>query len=534
MKVLDTEVLIVGSGVAGALIANKLAAFGKNVIILEAGDYVRDRAEYRQRLQAAGRQRISSAVYPVNPLIAGPDPQDGSAYYIQKGPVPFTTLYDKLVGGTTWRWLGSTPRFLPEDFQLYSRYGQACDWPIGYRDIESYYVEAEREMHVAGASNFGSPRSLPFPHLPIKQSYLDKVLSKAVNGLVFDGMEIIIEPIPQSRHHWCQGSHSCIPFCPVGAKYEAASHVELAKNNGAIVIEKAVAHHIETSGTGKIEAIRYLDWSGKDHRVTAKAFVIAANGIETPKLLLMSKNHKYRNGIANGSGMVGRNLMDHPVVLSWALSPEPVYPFRGPLCTSTIETTRRGEFRKDRGAFRIDVGNYGWSWPTGAPFSTVSDILENTVEPEAVKAKLADQVNRQLAFASLIEQLPHWKNNITPSPKKFDALGLPFPEVYFHYTDYEERGFEKARECHQKIFDYIGATEIQHHSRIFSAGHIMGTCRMGADHASSVVDANCRAHEHSNLYIAGSSVFSTAGTANPTLTLAALSLRVADTIQAEL
>ncbi|HLX28005.1 MAG TPA: hypothetical protein VKV24_05900 [Casimicrobiaceae bacterium] len=120
---------------------------------------------------------------------------------------------------------------------------------------------------------------------------------------------------------------------------------------------------------GNVGAIRYQRPNGSDHRATAKVYFLAAHAIEIPKLLLMSRGPNAPNGVTNSSDQVGRNLMDHPVQLSWPLTESPVYPYRGPMSTSGIENPRAGDWRATGPAFRIEIGDDGWSWPTGAPAS---------------------------------------------------------------------------------------------------------------------------------------------------------------------
>jgi glucose dehydrogenase len=216
-------------------------------------------------------------------------------------------------------------------------------------------------------------------------------------------------------------------------------------------------------------AARYRRPDGSGQRVTAKVFVVAAHAIETPKLLLMSRGVNAPNGVANSSDRVGRNLMDHPVQLSWALAKDPVWPYRRPLSTSGLENTRAG--RATRPAFRIEIGNHGWSWPR--------------------------------------------------------------PRIGYRLDDYTKAGLAEARRIHDEAFRRMGASKISHMAdgEFQGAGHVMGTTRMGKDAKTAVVDADLRAFDHPNLFIQGSAVFPTAGAANPTLTIAALALRSVDAIR---
>ena len=275
----------------------------------------------------------------------------------------------------------------------------------------------------------------------------------------------------------------------------------------------------------QIEAVRFKRWDQSEGFIKAKRFILACHAIETPRLLMASKSSMYPKGLANRSDQVGRNLMDHPVQLSWALSRAPVYPYRGPQATSGIENMRDGAFRKNRAAFRIEIGNDGWGWPTGAPTSTAQQFARAGLRGEVLDQAISNQTSRHIRLGSLIEQLPDPENRVSLDPHVLDIYGVPRPKLHYRIDDYVQKGLNAAQTAHTEIFGHIRATEIQHKQEHEGAGHIIGTTRMGHDPKSSVVDANLVSHDHKNLMIVGSSVFPTGGSANPTLTIAALSLR---------
>jgi choline dehydrogenase-like flavoprotein len=226
--------------------------------------------------------------------------------------------------------------------------------------------------------------------------------------------------------------------------------------------------------------------------------------------------------------------MDHPAQLSWALAPEPVWPFRGPLSTSGIETPRDGPFRESRPASRIEIGNDGWAWPAGAPTATAAELARAGLSGAALNQALRDQASRQLRLTSLLEQLPEPDNRVTLDPDETDIYGVPLPRLAYRLGAYVEVGLAEARAAHAEIFGLLGATTIQHRDGFEGAGHIIGTTRMGTDPRRSVVDPDLRSHDHRNLFILSSAVFPTSATANPTLTIAALSLRAVAAVKAAL
>jgi glucose dehydrogenase len=536
MADIEADVIVVGSGIAGALLAAKLASAGVKVAIVDAGAEV-DRAEAVQRFWDAAI-RVPECPYPPSPQANHPISNDPDYWYRQTGPDKFKSTYLKVVGGTTWHWLGTCLRFIPSDFRLSSAYGRGVDWPISYQDLEAFYGQAEHEIGVSGDSSetLGSPRSTGYPMPAIPQTFLDQAYVRALAGTPFE-----VRASPQARNSIeraerpaCCGSASCIPICPVQAKYDATVHVALAQKSGAALHAQTTAIKVEVGADGRVTAIRFKRWDGSEGLAAGKVFVLAAHAIETPRLLLNSRGDARPNGVANSSDQVGRNLMDHPAQLSWALAPRPVWPYRGPLSTSGIENVRDGAFRKDRAAFRIEIANDGWAWPTGAPTTTAAELARRGLRGKALDDALRSQAARQLRLTSLMEQLPEPQNRITLDPNASDIYGVPLPRIAYSLDGYLQTGLAAARAAHAEIFSRLGATEVQHRDAAEGAGHIIGTARMGSDPKNSVVDRDLRSHDHPNLFIVGSAVFPTSATANPTLTIAALSLRAAAPVQATL
>lgn len=532
----SADVLVVGAGVAGSIIAFELARAGMKVIVLESGPAV-DRSQAVLQFQQAIAKTPESA-YPDVPYAPRPTTLDPNAYYVQDGPDTFTATYERRVGGTTWHWLGTALRLLPSDFKTKSLYGVGADWPLSYDDVSPWYDRAEQMLGVSGderADLGGSPRKVGYPMPPIKQSYLDSRVSQAIRA---KGLNFAVAPTPQARNSEifdnrpiCCGNASCIPICPIGAKYDGVVHAKKASAAGAQILTDAVAYFIEVDPGGHIAAVHYKQPDGSSHRVDAKLFVLAAHAIETPKLLLISRTDALPGGVANSSDQVGRNLCDHPTQLSWALTRDPVYPYRGPLSTSGIENLRDGPFRATRSAFRVEIGNDGWSWPFGWPTASAAVLINQGLSGQKLQQALNEQMQREIRLASLTEQLPNPENRVTPSWGDVDALGIPRPRIQYRVGQYSLDGMLEARRVHRQIFDALGVTVLNHAESFQSAGHIIGTLRMGDDRKTSVVDTNGRSHDHPNLYITGSGLFPTTGTANPTLTIAALAIRTASAIR---
>jgi choline dehydrogenase-like flavoprotein len=577
------DAVIVGAGIAGALTAYKLAAAGKRVLVLDAGPAVPpNRGEYMQRFYLA-MSKVPESPYPDIPdaprprsddpgtLTTNPAQPTPGSYLVQTGPLPFASTYERVGGGTTWHWLGTALRLLPNDFRTQTAYGAGVDWPLTYDQLEPWYCQAESEIGVAGdvpaQSYLGLRFSQAYPMPGIAQSYADQRLKAAIGTMTFEGSPVTVSPTPQARNSQpydgrraCAGNTNCIPICPIQAKYDASVHLNKAQQLGATVWYQTVVDTLTVDPvSGRVTGVSYKQYQVPDGPATASGtvsgtlVVMAAHAIETPKILLNSATSTLPGGVANRSGMVGRNLMDHPVQLSWALMNDPVYPFRGPLSTSGIESLRDGDFRRQRAPFRMEMGNEGWNWAAGDPWTTVNAAVSGLSPttgapvPPVFGTQLVQQVNslvtRQIRFGSLVEQQPLTTNRVTLSSVR-DNLGNPRPQISYSLDDYTMKGFAAARQAAQAVFAQVGARDFTvvpsapfeapfvfeydgQSYQLNGAGHVMGTYRMGSDPATSVVGPTLKSHDHPNLYLLGSGVFPTVGTANPTLTIAALTLMAA-------
>jgi choline dehydrogenase-like flavoprotein len=635
---INCDVAIVGSGFAGSLIANELSKKGIKVVILEAGPGVPPNINgYMKRFYTAS-VKVPESAYPPElfgapeKLAAGRptsatlgatswnDPKQ--SYLVQKGPRPFTSTYERVAGGTS-HWLGTSLRLVPRDFTMNASYGKDLkdvafpNWPqdISSQSLSEFYERAEAELGVSADVDeqrflnidFRKDYNYPMPKIP--PSLLDQRIGDVLSQLTDDETKFLemekpvtsvkVRSLPAARNSQpyrnrraCAGNTNCIPICPIQAKYDPTITLNEATNSGAILVDHAVASEILVEN-GRVSGINFITYKNEagpktgNGCVKATIYVIAANAIETPRLLLMSKNQgRTAKGVANSSDMVGRNLMDHPYYVAWGLLPptaKPVFPYRGPLITSGIGDLCDGPFRAKRAAFRVDIGNEGWNFVvSGAAFGadphvTTIDFVNgmnsgvlNTQEFSQLGKdyvalfgvdlahKLNELILRQFRIGFLVEQDPDPNNRVTLSAEFNDALGLPRPEISYNISNYTRQGFVAAYRMRKLIFEKMGATDFTHHAdpargvldpasgspgrfeemidgkpvtlTYGGAGHIMGTYRMGDDAKTSVVDSFQRSHDHDNLYLVGSGTFPTGGTANPTLTISALAMRTADKI----
>ncbi len=542
-------------------------------------------------------------------------------YLVQNGPQPFGSDFTRMLGGTSLHWLGESLRMVPTDFELKTNFGVGVDWPLAYADLEPLYRRAELELGVAADVEdqavcgiwFEPGYVFPMRRIPLSYSdtYVQARLKETTVSFGGDPYALRVGSTPVSRNsiphaadvpprtsraprergrelaarpgyvpvgmvgdplegQRCQGNASCVPICPVQAKYVALK--TLASIDGTLLttFTHSVVTNVSIDANGVVTGVSgtwYEDpnslQGATPFNVTGKFYVLACNAIENAKLLLLSR-------LANESDQLGRNLMDHPWPLHWATLADTVGTFRGPGSTAGIDTLRDGPFRASSAAFRVTISNWGWNLPLGAPVSDVRHLVTPTATERryatrfghsapfrrapaksifgrALRSSLYDTVNRHLTLGMLVEQDPQPTNRVTLSNTD-DALGIPRPAIDYNLSDYTKRGIANAMIAANTVFNAIGAVtetlyaESDPQSFVLDgtlymwrgAGHIAGTHRMGRERSSSVVDTDGRCWQHPNLFLAGAGNMPTMGTSNPTLTLCALAYRTAGAIRSSM
>jgi choline dehydrogenase-like flavoprotein len=357
-------------------------------------------------------------------------------------------------------------------------------------------------------------------------SYNDRRFADVLNS---NGFTVVSEPVarnslPYDSRPPCCGNNNCMPICPIAAMYNGIVHVEKAQRAGARLIANAVVYRVEIDADGQVSAVHYKDANAESHRVTGKYFVLAANGIETPKLLLLSAEDRHPRGIANSSDQVGRNLMDHPGTGVTFLAEDALWPGRGAMEMTSVVNFRDGAFRADYASKKLHLNNQ--SQTRKVALKALSMGLTGTKLDQEIRYRSAHTVN----INSFHDLLPDPENRLVLSRDRQDALGIPHPEITYRIGDYTRRSAAHTREAYAQIAQLLGGGEVTFDDNFAPNNHIMGSVIMGADPKDSVVDGDCRTHDHPNLFLATSGVMASAGAVNCTLTVAALSLRVADVL----
>ena len=381
----------------GCLIAEQALDAGLSVLMLEAGPRV-DRwriVENFRNLPPSMRLFHWDAPYPPKPWaphLETRTPKEQEQYLQLEGPNARAYLqgYVRYAGGATWHWAGICWRITPEDMRLKSLYGVGRDWPFSHDVIEPYYTRAEYAIGVCGPSDPAlqwppnAKRSKPYPMGPIPFGPGEHRFTEAAAKI---GM--INLPAPQARNSGvsydgrpaCCGNNNCFPVCPIAAKYDAATALPKIEAKGGKILANAVVYRIETGEKNSVEAVHYFDPDKRSHRVTGKIFVIACNGIETPKLLLLSKDDRNPNGVANSSDQVGRNMMDQPKLIAELELTEPLWTGVGPVQSSSILNTSQGEFRSRYAGAMFRMENFARS-PLGAAAALKKGLVGKALDAE--------------------------------------------------------------------------------------------------------------------------------------------------------
>ena len=517
--VTSADVCVIGAGPAGGLIADRLAA-DHEVVVLEAGPRF-DPADRIERQERA-----------IRPAFDRPDvwgvggdrdahSNGGEWFY------PLNHARVKGIGGSTLHWQGMVVRLHEDDFNSGSERGVGPDWPIEYADLRSYYAAAERELGVAGADDnpYAPPREQPHPMPAFSPSYSDSLFAEACEELGID-----MHSVPNARNSEayddrsaCVGYGTCQPVCPSGAKYDATVHVDRAERKGATVLDRAPVQYLDHDAD-RVTAAVYATPDGTEHRQPAEAFVVACGGVETPRLLLLSESSQYPEGLANSSGLVGSFFMDHLFAGMGGLLDELTRQNHVGFLTSGCDQFY-DEADEETGPFKLEFFNYDGPSP-------VTMALTGDDWGDALLERIRADYGNHIGMGALVEQLPREESYVTLDSDRTDDHGNPVPKLNWTVGDRALRTIERANEIQREILEELGV-DIGWQVGPENTGpayHHMGTTRMGEDPEESVVDAELRTHDLGNCWIASSSVFPTAGAMNPTLTIAALALRAADSV----
>lgn len=515
------DVVVVGSGASGAAATWKLAKGGFNVVCIEQGPWVKP-TEYpvtksnweeliRTKWSYHPNERQSLADYNVN--------DDASAVKV--------FMYNA-VGGSTIHWSGHVPRFHPSDFRVKSLDGVADDWPISYWDLEPFYDENDVMMGCSGiigdpANPDRSPRQMP----PLPLGPDGERMAKAFDRLGWHWWpsDSHVNSVPYRGREAC---NNCGPMgwgCSRRAKASTDStYLPEAIEFGAEVRANSTVYKVVTDRDSHVTGIEYFDETGGKCFQPANAVIMACNGIGTPRMLLHSSSDSHPGGLANSSGLVGKNLMFHVYAGASGVFPkgEPLY--KGPLA-NIIMSQEFYETDPSRGFVR------GYTFQMGRSSGPASTAIGGASWGQQHHQEFDERFGNMNGLGVIGEDLPVETNTVTLDDESSDRFGIPSPKVTYRLDENSKRllahGVQQARTALLEA----GALKVFETAHSVNAGwHLMGTARMGDDPERSVVDSNAQAHDVDNLFIIDGSVFVTGAGVNPTPTIQAIALRTADYI----
>lgn len=527
------DVVIVGSGSGGATAAKVLSEAGLRVVALERGPWLTPEHASGDELKILNRNYLWQ-----DPKLK---PRTYRSDDSEEAVVTNFSATPQVVGGGTTHWGGMVPRMTEDDFRLRTLHGDVegaslVDWPITYDDLEPYYSRVEWEFGtsgLAGANRLEGWRSRGYPTKPAPLSQIGRKFATAMDKLGHSTFPMpqgmVTEPYrgrePFSENGFWQQyadpgsgkSSTLITFIPDAL---ATGRFELRAD--------CYVREVLVGKDGRATGVLYQDEDGTELVQEAKAVIVAAGGIETPRLLLMSKSALFPDGLANSSGQVGRNATFHQYSFSVGLFDkelqDPLFGWSGHymnLCSFDFYETdeSRGHILGSL-IFPSMLGHpINWSFP-GRP-----------TWGQAAKDADRDFFNHSMKIGVLLHDLPVESNRVDLDPNVTDAWGLPAARITHtpHSNDYAQERWQVAK--NGEILEAAGASRVipVNMERITgNTSHELGTVRMGDDPATSVVDKYCRAHDVPNLYVFDASFFPTATGINPALTIMANTWRCVD------
>jgi choline dehydrogenase-like flavoprotein len=533
----EVDFVVIGSGAAGGIIAKELSENGFRVVVLEQGPYLTEKDFIHDEIKVLNQDLLTNHpdLQP-NTFRKTPD---------EKAKRQRAVAYGRLVGGTSTHFTANFWRFHEIDFRERSKVGAVAganlvDWPITYADLEPYYTKVEWEIGVsglAGASPFDPPRSKPYPMPPLPVKSGGVIFERAARKLGWNPfpapMAILSQPRPGRSA--CINCGFCLGFaCEVGAKSSSlAAAIPMAEKTGRCEIRpNSYVHRIELDANGRATGAVYFDAQRNVQRQKAKAVVVCANGAETPRLLLLSANKQFPDGLANSSGIVGKNLMFNSGALSAGVFEHPLNDYKGFAVSRILHDFY--ELDPDKVGFHGGGGLDARFDQTPISFA-LGGLPPGTPRwGKGFKEALSNNFTRTVEILCHGTSLPVENNSFSLDPDVKDAWGLPALRMTYkdHPDDVKLSNWLNLRAA--ELLQAAGAQK----QWSFPAGeqefsvHLLGTCRMGNDPKTSVINSDHQTHDVKNLFLCDGSSLVTSGRGQPTMTIEALAFRAGDRIRA--
>jgi choline dehydrogenase-like flavoprotein len=503
------DFVVIGTGAGGGPLIARLAEQGFSVVGFDAGPYFRPLEDF-----ASDETEQTKLYWLDQRIIDGANP-------IRMGG----KNSGKAVGGSTVHFAMVSLRFRPEWFKSRSVLGYGADWPLDWREMWDYYSRAERDLSISGPVRY--PWGPARPRYPYRAHELNGAAEVLARGCEAMGYKWTPTPLatvsaPRGDSHPCVYRGFCRFGCSTNAKQsQLVTYIPRALAAGAEIRDLAMVGRIETGADGRATGVHYFR-EGRWRFQRARNVVVAGYAIETPRLLLASSNDRHPNGLANSSGLVGRNLMTQSNQAVFGTMKQEVRWNKGPPSLSITEHWNY-EDRKDF------FGGYCWMAQGPLPIEWVSVITGSLgLWGEKLRETMM-RYNHQVGVKMVGEMLPDERNQVTLADET-DQYGLRIPRITYSWSENDKALIQHALGQMQTSMELAGVQDVFRQED--DTNHLAGTARMGSDARSSVVDADCRSWDIPNLWICDGSIFPTTGGVNPSLTITAIALRTADRIKA--
>ena len=536
----DSELVdfaIVGSGAAGGVMARELSRAGHSVVMFEQGPRLSPAEFEHDELKYWFLSGITNDAVR-NPQSFRNDAAQRAEYIRDKPPL----WYARGLGGSSVHFTANYWRFHEIDFIERSRLGAIAgtgleDWPISYAELEPYYTQVDWEIGVsgqAGTSPFEPPRTrgYPMPPLPVKSSGVLFERGARKLGLHPFPAPMAINSQPYRGRPACAHCGFCHGFaCEVTAKASTLFNMipEAERSGHCEIRTSSYVCRIDTDSRGRASGVAYFDAERREHFQRARAVVVCANGAETPRLLLMSANPRFPQGLANSSGLVGKYLMFNYAARTNGVFEHELNEYKSVQVTRVLHDfydadPKRGFY--GGGGIDARIGPQPMLW-------ALRSATDENLWGSAYKERLAE-FTRSMVLLGHGTSLPLESNSISLDPELKDAWGLPAIRTTYrdHPDDLANARFLQERSA--EILDAAGALRVNKSPVTESTNsvHLLGTCRMGNDPAHSVIDRFHRSHDIRNLFLCDGSSLVTSGRGQPTMTIQALAFRAAHHINA--
>jgi choline dehydrogenase-like flavoprotein len=504
----EVDFVVVGTGAGGGPVIAGLAEAGFSVIGFDAGAYFRPLEDF------ASDETEQNKLYWTDERVV-----DGANPMVMGGKNS-----GKAVGGSTVHFAMVSLRFRPEWFKSRTALGYGVDWPLDWRQMWEYYGRAEKALSISGPVSYPwGPKRPRYPYRSHELNGAAEILGRGAEAMGYKWTPTPLATVsaPHGKSPPCVYRGFCRFGCSTNAKQsQLVTFIPRALKAGAEIRDLAMVGRIEVKD-GRATGVHYMR-EGQWRFQRARNVMVSGYAVETPRLLLASATDRYPDGLANGSGLVGKNLMTQSNQAVFGTMDNEVRWNKAPPSLSITEHWNYEDKKDFHG---------GYCWMAQGPLP-IEWATVQTGSRGLWGQKLRDEMekyNHAVGLKMVGEMLPDERNRVTLADDT-DQYGLRVARVTYSWGNNDKALIQHALGQMQTSLELVGARDVFRQEN--DTNHLGGTARMGFDRETSVVDADCRSWDIPNLWVCDGSVFPTVGGVNPHLTITAIAMRTADRIKA--